>query len=128
MSNVLAGLYYTKDHEWVRVEGDKAYIGITDYAQHSLGSIVYVELPSVGDEIDMDDNLGVVESVKAASDIVMPVSGEVVEINEDLEDNPELINEAPYDNHLIAVTLKDAGELEDLLGKEDYEAFLAEEE
>jgi len=128
MSNVLAGLYYTKDHEWVRVEGDKAYIGITDYAQHSLGSIVYVELPSVGDEIDMDDNLGVVESVKAASDIVMPVSGEVVKINEDLEDNPELINEAPYDNHLIAVTLKDAGELEDLLGKEDYEAFLAEEE
>lgn len=128
MSNVLAGLYYTKDHEWVRVEGDKAYIGITDYAQHSLGSIVYVELPGVGDEIDMDDNLGVVESVKAASDIVMPVSGEVVEINEDLEDNPELINEAPYDNHLIAVTLKDAGELEDLLGKEDYEAFLAEEE
>lgn len=128
MSTVLEGLYYTKDHEWVRVEGEKAYIGITDHAQHALGSIVYVELPEVGDEIEMDDNLGVVESVKAASDIIMPVSGEVVEINEDLEDNPELINEAPYDNHLVIVNLKDDSELEGLLGKEDYEAFISEEE
>ncbi|HBW12929.1 MAG TPA: glycine cleavage system protein GcvH [Proteiniclasticum sp.] len=128
MSLVMEGLFYTKDHEWVRVEGEKAYIGITDYAQHSLGSIVYVELPSVGDEISKDDNLGVVESVKAASDIIMPVSGEVLEINEDLEDNPELVNEAPYDNHLVIVKLTDADEIEELLSKEDYEAFISEEE
>ncbi len=128
MSKVVEGLYYSKDHEWVRVEGEKAYIGITDHAQHSLGSIVYVELPEVGDEIEADDNLGVVESVKAASDIVMPVSGEVIEINEDLEDSPELINDAPYDNHLIVVTMKDVSELEDLLSKEEYEAFISEEE
>lgn len=128
MSLVMEGLYYTKDHEWVRIEGEKAYIGITDYAQHSLGSIVYVELPSVGDEISKDDNLGVVESVKAASDIIMPVSGEVLEINEDLEDNPELVNEGPYDNHLVIVKLTDADEVEDLLSKEDYEAFISEEE
>lgn len=127
MSLVMEGLFYTKDHEWVRVEGEKAYIGITDYAQHSLGSIVYVELPSVGDEISKDDNLGVVESVKAASDIIMPVSGEVLEINEDLEDNPELVNEAPYDNHLVIVKLTDADEIEELLSKEDYEAFISEE-
>ena len=128
MSLVMEGLFYTKDHEWVRVEGEKAYIGITDYAKHSLGSIVYVELPEVGDEISKDDNLGVVESVKAASDIIMPVSGEVLEINEDLEDNPELVNEAPYDNHLVIVKLTDADEIEELLSKEDYEAFISEEE
>lgn len=128
MSTVLEGLFYTKEHEWVRVEGDKAYIGITDYAQHSLGSIVYVELPEVGDVLHAEDNLGVVESVKAASDIFMPVSGEVVEINEDVVDNPELLNSGAYDNHLIAVTLKDKSELDDLLGKEDYEAYIAKEE
>jgi len=128
MSIVLEGLFYTKEHEWVRVEGDKAYIGITDYAQHSLGSIVYVELPEVGDVLNAEDNLGVVESVKAASDIFMPVSGEVVEINEEVVDNPELLNAGAYDNHLIAVTLKDKGELDDLLKKEDYEAYIAKEE
>lgn len=128
MSTVLEGLYYTKEHEWVRVEGDKAYIGITDYAQHSLGSIVYVELPEVGDILSAEDNLGVVESVKAASDIFMPVSGEVVEINEEVVDNPELLNKGAYDNHLIAVTLIDKSELDDLLGKEDYEDYIAKEE
>jgi glycine cleavage system H protein len=128
MSIVLEGLFYTKDHEWVRVEGDKAYIGITDYAQHSLGSIVYVEMPSVGDELAQEDNLGVVESVKAASDIYMPVSGEVLEINEELEDNPALLNENVYDHHLVVVALKDKSELDDLLGKEDYEALIAGEE
>ncbi|MBR0575334.1 glycine cleavage system protein GcvH [Proteiniclasticum sp. BAD-10] len=128
MSIVLEGLFYTKEHEWVRVEGDKAYIGITDYAQHSLGSIVYVEMPSVGDELAQEDNLGVVESVKAASDIYMPVSGEVLEINEELEDNPALLNENAYDHHLVVVALKDKSELDDLLGKEDYEALIAGEE
>ena len=127
MSIVLEGLFYTKEHEWVRVEGDKAYIGITDYAQHSLGSIVYVELPEVGDVLHAEDNLGVVESVKAASDIFMPVSGEVVEINEEVVDNPELLNASAYDNHLIAVTLKDKDELDDLLKKEDYEAYIAKD-
>ncbi len=128
MSIVKEGLYYSKDHEWVRVDGEKAYIGITDHAQHTLGSIVYVEFPEVGDEITMDDNLGVVESVKAASDIIMPVSGEILEINEDLEDDPELINKDSYENHLVVVTLKDQGELEKLMNKEEYEAFLLEEE
>jgi len=128
MSTVLEGLYYTKEHEWVRVEGDKAYIGISDHAQHALGSIVYVELPEIGDELNAEDNLGVVESVKAASDIFMPVSGEVIEINEEVVDNPELLNKNSYDHHLIVVTLKDKSELDDLLGKEDYESFLAEEE
>ncbi len=128
MSIVKEGLYYSKDHEWVKVDGEKAYIGITDHAQHALGSIVYVELPEVGDEIAIDDNLGVVESVKAASDIIMPVSGEILEINEDLEDDPELINKDSYINHLVVVTLKDDGELEKLMNKEEYEAFLSEEE
>lgn len=128
MSKVVEGLYYSKDHEWVKVDGDKAYIGITDHAQHALGSIVYVELPEVGDEIALDDNLGVVESVKAASDIIMPVTGEVVEINEDLEDDPELINTDSYENHLIVVTLQNKDELENLMNKEGYEAFLTEEE
>lgn len=128
MSKVVEGLYYSKDHEWVKVDGDNAYIGITDHAQHALGSIVFVELPEVGDEIAADDNLGVVESVKAASDIVMPVTGEVVEINEDLEDEPELINNDAYENHLVVVKLQNPDELDNLMNKEDYEKFLLEEE
>lgn len=128
MSVVLAGLHYTKDHEWVRVEGEKAYIGITDYAQHALGSIVYVELPEEGDDIVAEDAMGVVESVKAASDILAPVSGEVLEANEEVVDEPGLLNQAPYDNHLLVVALKDMDELEGLLSKEEYEAFLTEEE
>lgn len=128
MSIVLDGLYYSKDHEWVRMEGEKAYIGITDFAQHALGSIVYVELPEVGDEIVAEDNLGVVESVKAASDIIMPVSGEILEVNEETVDNPESINSAPYDNYLVVVALKDAEELNDLMNKEAYEEFISKEE
>ena len=128
MSVVLAGLHYTKDHEWVRVEGEKSYIGITDYAQHALGSIVYVELPEAGDDIVAEDAMGVVESVKAASDILAPVSGEVLEANEEVVDEPGLLNQAPYDNHLLVVALKDMDELEGLLSKEEYEAFLTEEE
>lgn len=89
---VVAGLKYSKDHEWVRVEGNKAYIGITDYAQHALGSLVYVELPETDDTFSAEDNLGVVESVKAASDIIVPISGTVVEVNEAVVDDPGLIN------------------------------------
>lgn len=128
MSIVLDGLYYSKDHEWVRMEGEKAYIGITDFAQHALGSIVYVELPEVGDEIVAEDNLGVVESVKAASDIIMPVSGEILEVNEETVDNPETINSAPYDSYLVVVALKDPEELNDLMNKEAYEEFISKEE
>ena len=113
--NVPKELLYTKDHEWVKVEGNKAYIGITDYAQNSLGDIVFVELPAVGDEFDAHATFGVVESVKAASDLFAPVSGTVVEINTALEENPEVLNTDAYTNWIIAVELKDAEELKALL-------------
>lgn len=118
------GLYYSEDHEWVRVEGDLAYIGITDYAQDSLGSIVYVETPATGDSVAKGDVLGVVESVKAASDIYSPVSGTVEEVNEELEDAPELINESPYENHIAVVKMSNKDELELLLDKARYEEFI----
>ena len=117
------GLYYSKDHEWVRVEGDMAYIGITDYAQHSLGSIVYVEIPETGSTVEQGGVLGVVESVKAASDVYSPVSGTVEEVNEALEDNPELINEDPYENHIAVVRMSNKDELELLMDKARYEEF-----
>ena len=96
MSKVVEGLYYAKTHEWLKVEGDVALIGITDYAQDSLGDVVFVDLPSVGDSFDKEDSFGAVESVKAASDLMMPVGGEVIEVNEELNDAPELLNEDPY--------------------------------
>lgn len=117
------GLYYSKDHEWVRVEGDLAYIGITDYAQHSLGSIVYVEIPETGSTVEQGGVLGVVESVKAASDVYSPVSGTVEEVNEALEDNPELINEDPYENHIAVVRMSNKDELELLMDNARYEEF-----
>ncbi|HZJ82800.1 MAG TPA: glycine cleavage system protein GcvH [Clostridia bacterium] len=120
---VKQGLYYSKDHEWIRVEGDKAYIGITDYAQDSLGSIVYVELPQEGNNIGKGDVLGVVESVKAASDIIAPISGAVIEANEALEDNPELINESPYESHIAVMSLDNEDELKELLNHEQYEQY-----
>ena len=109
------GLYYSKDHEWVRVEGDRAYVGITDYAQDSLGSIVYVELPGEGKTLSKNDVLGVVESVKAASDIFAPISGAVVEINQALVDSPELINESPYENYIAVLSIDNSDELNELL-------------
>ena len=115
------GLLYSEDHEWVRVEGDKAYIGVTDHAQDSLGSIVYVELPDVDDEFSKGDNFGVLESVKAASDCYMPVSGKVIEINEDIVDNPALVNKTPYESWMICVELADTSEINELLSPEDYE-------
>lgn len=126
--NVLKDLYYSKDHEWVKVEGETAVIGITDFAQHSLGDIVFVELPEVDDEFSKDDVLGVVESVKAASDVYIPVSGTVVEVNEEIVDNPVLVNEAAYDNWFIKVNMKDENELKELLNAEEYEALISEEE
>lgn len=116
-------LYYSKDHEWVRVEGDKAYVGITDYAQHSMGSIVFVEVPKKGKEIARGAILGVVESVKAASDVFSPISGTVVESNDALSDQPELINESPYENHIAILSIKNTDELQLLMNAEQYREF-----
>ena len=123
-----AGLKYSKEHEWVATEETVATIGITDYAQDQLGEIVYVELPAVGDKISKDDAFGVVESVKAVSDIYAPVSGTVVEVNQELPESPEMINEDPYgDGWLVKVKVSDAAELDDLLDHEEYEELVAAE-
>ena len=119
-------LQYTKSHEWVRTEGDTATIGITDHAQDELGDVVFVELPEVGTTFDAGDSFGTVESVKAVSDLYTPVGGEVVEVNETLNDQPEMINEDPYGEGWI-VKLSASGE-GDLLSASDYEQFLEEEE
>lgn len=124
---IVEGLYYSKDHEWIKLDGDKAYIGITDYAQHALGEIVYVEVPEVDDELSAEDVFGVVESVKAASDSYMPVSGKVVEINEELEDSPQLLNEKPYESWILAVELSDKAEIEKLMDAKGYEEFCQSE-
>ena len=127
MSTVLNGLYYSESHEWVKVEGNIAIVGITDYAQHALGSIVYVDMPEVDDEVAKEEDFGAVESTKAASDLISPVSGTVVEINEALEDNPELINENAFENWIMKVEMSDAAELEGLMDTAAYEAFCANE-
>ena len=119
-------LQYTKSHEWVRTEGDTATIGITDHAQDELGDVVFVELPEVGTTFDAGDSFGTVESVKAVSDLYTPVGGEVVEVNETLNDQPEMINEDPYGEGWI-VKLSTSGE-GDLLSASDYEQFLEEEQ
>ena len=123
-----SGLKYTKEHEWVAIEGSVATIGITDYAQDQLGEIVYIELPAVGDKISKDDPFGVVESVKAVSDIFAPISGTVVELNEDLPESPEAVNEDAYgDGWLIKVKIADQAELDDLMDSEEYEELVAKE-
>lgn len=119
-------LLYSEDHEWVKVEGDFAYLGISDYAQDSLGDIVYVELPDVDDEIEKEDSFSAIESVKAASDIYSPVSGKIVEINEDLEDDPALLNADAYANWIVKVELTNKAELDELMSGEDYEKFIEE--
>lgn len=124
---VVKGLYYSNDHEWVKVEGDEAYIGISDYAQEHLGDIVYVELPEVDDELEKEEAFSAVESVKAAADVYMPVGGKVVAVNEALEDDPALLNADPYENWIVKIQLADKAELEELMSSEDYEKFLAEE-
>nr|WP_297164742.1 glycine cleavage system protein GcvH [uncultured Dysgonomonas sp.] len=120
MSKVIEGLLYTDSHEWVKIEGEYAYIGITDFAQHQLGNIVYVDIPEVGDEIKQGDEFGAVESVKAASDLLSPVSGEIVEVNEKLTDEPELINKNAFDSWMLKVKLSDAGELKKLMDSKAY--------
>jgi glycine cleavage system H protein len=124
---VLKELLYSKDHEWVKVKGNKAYVGITDFAQHALGSIVYVELPEVDTEFSAGDTFGAVESVKAASDMLIPVDGTVVEVNEAVVDDPALVNEDAFENWMIAVELSDKSQLEGLLSAEAYEEFCDKE-
>jgi glycine cleavage system H protein len=120
-------LLYSKEHEWVRLNGDTATIGITDYAQSSLGDIVYVELPRVGKQIEQFGNIGVVESVKAVSDLFTPVSGEVLEVNASLESDPAAVNRDPYgDGWLFKVKLKDTNEKNNLLSATDYEKIAVE--
>ncbi|MBR6750250.1 MAG: glycine cleavage system protein GcvH [Bacteroidaceae bacterium] len=127
MSTVLNGLYYSESHEWVKVEGNVAIVGITDYAQHALGNIVYVDMPEVDDEVAKEEDFGAVESTKAASDLISPVSGNVIEVNEALQDNPELINENAFENWIMKVEMSDASELEGLMDAAAYEAFCANE-
>ena len=122
MAKVIEGLYYAESHEYVRVEGEYGYIGITDYAQHALGNVVYVDMPEVDDEVTAGEELGAAESVKAASDLFSPVSGTVVEVNEALEDTPEVINEDGFGNWIIKVKLSDPSELDNLMDAQAYEA------
>ena len=123
MAKVIEGLYYSESHEYVRVEGDYGFIGITDYAQNALGNVVYVDMPEVDDEVEAGEEFGAVESVKAASDLYSPVSGTVVEINEALDDQPELINQDAFENWIIKVELCDKSELDNLMDATAYEAF-----
>lgn len=125
---VKKGLYYTKDHEWLKVDGEEAYVGLADYAQDHLGDIVYVELPEIDDEFGKEEAFSAVESVKAAADVYMPVSGKIVEVNEALLDEPALINEDPYENWIVKIEITDKSELDELMTSEEYEKFLAEEE
>ena len=120
MANFEAGLYYSESHEYIRVEGEFGYIGISDYAQHALGNVVYVDMPEVDDEVTAGEEFGAVESVKAASDLISPVSGTVVEVNEALEDEPELLNQDAFANWIIKVQLSDPTELDNLMDVEAY--------
>lgn len=124
---VLKSLLYTKEHEWVKVSGGKAYIGITDFAQHSLGDIVFVELPEVDSELSGGDTFGVVESVKAASDVFMPIDGKILEVNEAIVDEPALINEDAYENWMMLVEVSDKAQLDTLMTAEEYEDFCSKE-
>ena len=123
MSKVIEGRYYSESHDFVRIEWEYAYVGITDYAQHQLGNVVYVDMPDVDDEVAQGEEFGAVESVKAASDLISPVTGTVVEVNEELADNPQLINEDAFSNWIIKVKVDDTEELKNLLDAKGYEAI-----
>ncbi|MEI7942394.1 MAG: glycine cleavage system protein GcvH [Candidatus Riflemargulisbacteria bacterium] len=126
---IIKGLYYSEEHEWVKVNGSVATIGITDYAQDALGDIVFVELPNVDDEFTQMDEIGVLESVKTVSNIYIPVSGRIVEVNESVIEDPALVNSSPYDEGwLVKVEMYEKAELDDLNSAEDYEESLGEEE
>ena len=121
MSKVIDGLLYSESHEWVKVDGDVAIIGVSDYAQAEMGEITYVDLPGEGDEIEKGEDFGALESVKAASELYSPVSGTVEAVNEELDGNPQLINEDPYTNWIIKVKMSDDSELGELMSAADYE-------
>ncbi len=123
MAKFEEGLYYSESHEYVRVEGEYGFVGISDYAQHALGNVVYVDMPDVDDEVTAGEEFGAVESVKAASDLISPVSGTVVEVNEALEDTPELLNEDAFGNWIIKVQLSAPSEVDNLMDAKAYEAF-----
>lgn len=124
--NIPEELKYTKDHEWIRVEGDKVVIGITDFAQKELGDIVYVDVDTEGDTVEKEEVFGSVEAVKTVSDLFMPITGEVVAFNEELEDAPEMVNNDPYgDGWMIKVALSDVSELEDLLSADEYKDLVS---
>ena len=126
MAKVIEGLYYSESHQFVKVSGNVGYIGITDYAQHALGNIVYVDMPEVDDDIEVGEDFGAIESVKAASDLKAPVSGKVLEINEALEDEPGLLNKDAFENWIIKVEFSDTSELKDLMDAQGYEEFCSE--
>ena len=123
MAKVIEGLYYSESHEYVKVEGNFGYIGITDYAQNALGNVVYVDLPEVDDEVTAGEEFGAVESVKAASDLMSPVSGTSVEANDQLDEEPELVNQDAYANWIIKVEISDMSELNNLMDAKAYAAF-----
>lgn len=121
MAKTIEGIYYTESHEYVRIEGEYGYVGITDYAQSQLGKVVYVDMPEVDDEVTAGEEFGAVESVKAASDLISPVSGTVVEVNEALEDQPELVNQDAFGSWIMKVRLFDPSEVDNLMGAAEYE-------
>ena len=123
--NVLENLKYTEEHEWIRVEGDEAFVGITDYAQSQLGDIVFVECETVGDDLNAGDPFGTIEAVKTVSDLYLPVAGEVLEFNEKLEDAPELVNKDPYgEGWIVKIKVSDKAELDNLLSADGYKAII----
>lgn len=126
MSKIIEGLKYSETHEWVKVEGNVAIVGVSDFAQKEMGDITYVDMPDIDDEVSKDEEFGALESVKASSDLVSPVSGVVVEKNEALEDAPELINQDPYENWIIKVEMSDASELDALLDAAGYAKLIGE--
>jgi glycine cleavage system H protein len=121
-------LRYTREHEWALIEGKEATIGVTDFAQHELGEVVFLELPKVGDSVTKDEAFGVIESVKASNELYAPVSGEVVEVNAELPETPETINNDPYgDGWMIRIEMTDTAEIEDLMSADEYKQYVAEE-
>lgn len=127
-TEIKQGLYYSDEHEWVRVDGEHAYIGITSYAQHHLGDIVFVELPDIDSEFEAGEVIGVIESVKAVSDMHTPVSGIVVAVNEKLEGAPESLNDAPYQEHIAVIKMDNQAELDDLMDPDEYVDYCEKEE
>lgn len=125
---IIEGLYYSKEHEWIKIDGDNAYVGITDFAQHALGDIVFIELPEVDAQFSSGDEFGVVESVKTASDIYIPISGQILEVNEALVDNPAAVNEDAYESWFAIVKMSDKSQIAQLLNSKEYEIFCSKED